>query len=157
MNTKKNLVTIKPGDKTFLFTRNLTNDKLNTPYIGAFKMVNVKNITVELFLPDTKFFPKFHAFLIKKIPSDTPLTTTWNYSTKEEYEIKRILQKKKGAKGRVFGKMENLRCIKSYMGTEGSFEKRPNILQTIPKNDIKGKMLRFKFKQESLPGTFAKI
>ena len=92
LNTKKNPVTIKPGDKALLFTKNLTNDKLDTPYIGAFKMVNVKNITVELSLPDTKIFPKFYASLIKKVPPDTPLATTWNYSTKEEYEIERILQ-----------------------------------------------------------------
>ena len=94
LNTKRHPVTIKPGDKTFLSTKNLTDDKLDTPYIGAFKMLNVKNTTVELFLPDTKIFPKFHASLIKKTPPDTPLTTTWNYSTKEEYEIEWILQKK---------------------------------------------------------------
>ena len=52
-------------------------------------------MTVELFLPNTRIFPKFHAFLIKKIPPDTPLATIWNYSTKEKYEIKRILPKNK--------------------------------------------------------------
>ena len=31
------------------------------------------------------------------------------------------------------------------MGTKNSFEKRPNNFKTIPKNDIRGKMLRFKF------------
>ena len=84
MDTKKNPVTIKPKNKTLLSTRNLTNDKLDTPYIGAFKILNVKNTTVELSLPDTKIFLKFHASLIKKAPPDTPLTTTWNYSTKEK-------------------------------------------------------------------------
>ena len=74
----------------------MTNDKLNTPYIGAFKILNVKNTTVELFLPDTKIFPKFHASLIKKVLPNTPLITTWNYSTKEEYEMERILQEKQG-------------------------------------------------------------
>ena len=91
LDTKKNPVTIKPGDKTLLSTKNLTDDKLNTLYIGAFKILNVKNTTVELSLPNTKIFPKFHASLIKKTSPDTPLTTTWNYSTKEEYEIERIL------------------------------------------------------------------
>ena len=91
LNTKKNPVTIKPGDKTLLSTKNLTDDKLDTPYIGAFKMLNVKNTTIELFLPDTKIFPKFHVSLIKKTPPDTPLITTWNYLTKEEYEIEKIL------------------------------------------------------------------
>ena len=95
-DTKKNPVIIKPGDKTLLSTRNLTNDKLDTPYIGAFRMLNVKNITVELFLPDTRNFPKFHAFLIKKVPPHTPLSTTWNCLIKEEFEIERILQKKQG-------------------------------------------------------------
>ena len=65
LDTKKNFVTIKPGDKALLSTKNLTNDKLDTPYIGAFKILNVKNTTVELSLPDTKIFPKFHASLIK--------------------------------------------------------------------------------------------
>ena len=96
LNAKKNPVTIKPGDKTLLSTKNLTDDKLDTPYIKAFRIVNVKNTTVELFLPDTRIFPKFHAFLIKKTPPDTPLTTIWNYSTKEKYEMERILQKKQG-------------------------------------------------------------
>ena len=94
LDTKKNPVMIKPGDKTLLSTKNLTDDKLDTPYIGAFKMLNVKNTTVELSLPDTRIFPKFHASLIKKALPDTPLITTWNYSTKEEYEIERILQKR---------------------------------------------------------------
>ena len=87
---------IKPGDKVLLSTRNLTDNKLDTPYIGAFRMLNVKNTTVELSLPDTIIFPKFHASLIKKVPPDIPLTTTWNYSTKKNYEIERILQKRKG-------------------------------------------------------------
>ena len=94
LETKKNLVMIKPGDKALLSTTNLTDDKLDTPYIGTFKILKVKNTTVELFLPDTRIFPKFHASLIKKTPPDTPLATTWNYSTKEEYEIERTLQKK---------------------------------------------------------------
>ena len=42
LNAKRNPVTIKPGDKTFLSTKNLTDDKLNTLYIGTFKMINVK-------------------------------------------------------------------------------------------------------------------
>ena len=96
LNAKRNPVTIKPKDKALLSTKNLTDDKLDTPYIRAFKIVNVKNTTVELFLPDTRIFPKFHAFLIKKAPPDTPLTTTWNYSTKEKYEMERILQERQG-------------------------------------------------------------
>ena len=63
---KKTPVIIKPKDKTFLSTKKLTNDKLDTPYIGTFKIINVKNTTIELSLPDTKIFPKFHAFPIKK-------------------------------------------------------------------------------------------
>ena len=89
-------VTIKPGDKAFLFTKNLTNDKLDTPYIKAFKIIKVKNTTVELFLPDTRTFPKYYVSLIKKTLPDTPLATIWNYSTKKQYEIKRILQKRQG-------------------------------------------------------------
>ena len=105
LNAKKNPIIIKPGDKTFLSTKNLTDDKLDTPYIRAFKIVNVKNTTVELFLPDTRIFPKFHVSLIKKAPPDTPLTTTWNYSTKEKYEMERILQKKqKGPKAKFLVK-----------------------------------------------------
>ena len=37
LDTKKTPVTIKPGDKALLSTRNLTNDKLDKPYIGAFE------------------------------------------------------------------------------------------------------------------------
>ena len=109
MDTKKKPVTTKPKNKTLLSIKNLTNDKLDTPYIGAFRVLNIKNVTVELSLPDTKIFPIFHAFFIKKTPPDTPLTTTWNYSTKEKYEMERILQKKtRGAKNKISGKMERL-------------------------------------------------
>ena len=99
---KKNPITIKPKDKTFLLTQNLTNDKLDTPYIKTFKIIIVKNTTVELFLPETKKFPKFYAFLIKKAPPDTPLAIIWNYSTKEKYEMEKILQKKQGGQKTKF-------------------------------------------------------
>ena len=52
------------GEKMLFSIKKLTNDKLDTPYIGIFKIINVKNTTVKLSLPDTKNFPKFHAFLI---------------------------------------------------------------------------------------------
>ena len=94
LDAKRNPVTIKPGDKTFLSTKNLTDNKLDTPYIKTFRVVNVKNTTVELSLPDTRIFPKFHASLIKKAPPDTPLTMIWNYLTKEKYEMERILQER---------------------------------------------------------------
>ena len=146
LDAKKSPVIIKPGDKALLSTKNLTNDKLDTPYIKAFKMVNVKNTTVELSLPDTRIFPEFHAFLIKKAPPDIPLATVWNYSTKEEYEMERILQKKtRGTKSNFFCEMERLRHFRSNLGTKNPFDKRSNNPQTIPKNDIKGKMLRPQF------------
>ena len=43
--------------------------------------------------------------------------------------------------------MEKLRHFGSNVGTKNSFDKRPNNFQTIPKSDIKGKMLRPQFKQ----------
>ena len=136
LDTKRNPVTIKPGDKTLLSTKNLTDNKLDTPYIGTFKMLNVKNTTVELSLPDTKIFPKFHAFLIKKTAPDTPLTTTWNYSTKEKYEIKRILQKKQGdRRAKFLVKWKNYR---NNMGAKSSFEKRPNNFKINSEKRYKG-------------------
>ena len=75
---------------------------MDTPYIKTFILMNMKNTTVELSLLNTKIFLKFHVFLIKKVPPDTPLTTTWDYSTKEKYEVKRILQKNKGNKRQSF-------------------------------------------------------
>ena len=122
LDTKKNPVTIKPGDKTLLSTKNLTDDKLNTPYVGAFKILNVKNTTIELALPDTKIFPKFHAFLIKKAPPDIPLVTTWNYSTKKKYEIERILQKRQGDQGAKF-----LAKWKNYDISEATWEPRAHL------------------------------
>ena len=47
LNAKRHPVTINPGDKTFLSTKNMTYDKLDTPYIKIFKIINVKNTTVE--------------------------------------------------------------------------------------------------------------
>ena len=122
LDAKRNFITIKPKNKTLLSTRNLTDDELNTPYIGTFKILNVKNTTVELFLPDTKIFPKFHASLIKKAPPDTPLTTTWNYSTKKEYEIKRILQEKQGEQ-----KTEFLVKWKGYDISEATWEPKTHL------------------------------
>ena len=122
LDAKRNPVTIKPGDKVLLSTKNLTNDKLDTPYIRAFKIVNVKNTTVELSLPDTRIFPKFHASLIKKAPPDTPLATTWNYSTKEEYEMERILQEKQGEQGAEF-----LVKWKGYDISEATWEPRAHL------------------------------
>ena len=42
--------------------------------------------------------------------------------------------------------MEELRHFRSHMKTENPFNKCPNSFQTIPKNDIKGKMLRPQFR-----------
>ena len=85
-------------------------------------MLNVKNTTVELSLPDMKIFPKFHAFLIKKAPPDTPLTTTWNYSTKEEYEIEPILQERQGDQGAKF-----LVKWKNYDISEATWEPKAHL------------------------------
>ena len=95
---------------------------MDTPYIGAFKILNVKNTTVELSLPDTKIFLKFHAFLIKKIPPDTPLVTTWNYFTKEEYEIERILQNRQKDQ-----KAEFLVKWKNYDMSEATWEPKVHL------------------------------
>ena len=85
-------------------------------------MLNVKNITVELSLPDRRIFPKFHAFLIKKAPPDTPLTTTWNYSTKEKFEIEKILQIKQGDQGAEF-----LVKWKNYGISEATWEPKAHL------------------------------
>ena len=122
LDTKRNPVKIKLGDKALLSTRNLTNDKLDTPYIGAFKILNVKNTTVELSLPDTKIFPKFHASLIKKVPPDIPLTTTWNYSTKKEYEMERVLQERQRKQKTKF-----LVKWKGYDISEAIWEPKPHL------------------------------
>ena len=122
LDAKKNPITIKPGNKALLSTRNLTNDKLDTPYIKAFTIVNVKNTTVELSLPDTRIFPKFHASLIKKAPPDTPLTTIWNYSTKEEYEMERILQERQKEQGAEF-----LMKWKGYDISEATWEPKAHL------------------------------
>ena len=85
-------------------------------------MLNVKNTTVELFLPDTKIFLKFHASLIKKVLPNTLLTTTWNYSTKKEYEIERILQKKQGDQ-----RVEFLVKWKNYDISEATWEPKVHL------------------------------
>ena len=65
----------------FFSIKDLTDDKLGTFYIKPFKIMDVKNTTVEMYLFDTRIFPKFHVSLIKKIPPEIPLTTIRNYST----------------------------------------------------------------------------
>ena len=132
------------GQNTFI-DKNLTNDKLDTLYIGAFKIINVKNTTVDLFLPDTKIFPKFHASLIKK--SSTRYTINYNMELFDKKRIgnKRNITKKTRGTKKKSGKMEELRRFRNNMGTENSFDKRSNNPQIIPKSDIKRKMLRTQF------------
>ena len=93
-------------------------------------MLNVKNTTIELSLPDTRIFPKFHASLIKKTPPDTPLTTTWNYSTKKEYEIEKILQERQGDQ-----RAEFLVKWKNYDISEATWEPKAHLknAQTVLK------------------------
>ena len=59
-NKKKNNVNIKKDDKMLLFTRNLTNNKLNNFYVKTFIVKNVRDITILLTLLNTKTFSRFH-------------------------------------------------------------------------------------------------
>ena len=73
-------MTTKPGNKTFLSTKNLTDDKLD---IFSFKMINAKNTIVEFFFTKHTFFPQIPILINKENSPDIPLATIWNYSTKK--------------------------------------------------------------------------
>ena len=105
---KKNLVMIKPKDKILLSTKNLTNDKLDTPYIGAFRMLNVKNIIIELSLPNTRIFPKFHVFFKKKSTRYTINHNMELFNKKKNTKSNGYYKKTKGSKSKISGKMEKL-------------------------------------------------
>ena len=50
-----------------LFIKNLTNNKLNTLYIEAFKVREVKEVIAILELLDIKIYSKFYISLLKKV------------------------------------------------------------------------------------------
>ena len=60
----------------FLFTKNLTKNKLNTLFIEIFKIKKIKNITILLKLSNIKMFSKFHISLFKKISQKILITKT---------------------------------------------------------------------------------
>ena len=71
-------VTIRENDLVLLSTKNLIEDKLESPYVGVFKVKKVTGTTVELGLPGTKTFPKFHASLVKKALPGTKMVIVTN-------------------------------------------------------------------------------
>ena len=123
LDAKKKPVTVKPGDKAYLDTKNLTNDKLDRPFIGPFEVKSVRNTTVELALPETKIFPKFHASLVKKAPQGVPLCTSWAFSTGEEYEVERIIDERRQSNGQT----EFLVKWKNYDVSDSTWEPRGNL------------------------------
>ena len=122
LSAKRRPVTVVPGDKVLVHTRNMTTDKLDTPYAGPYEVVGVKGTTVHLSLPETKTYPKFHASLIKKAPSGMPLCKTWNFSKKDEYEVERIIGEKQ-----IDNKTHFLVQWKDYDISESTWEPRENL------------------------------
>ena len=109
LDTKKTPVMIKPGDKTLLSTRHLTNDKLDTPYIGAFRMLNVKNTHNRIILTKHVNFPKIPRVFDKE--SSIGYTINYNMELFNKRKIRNrtdITKKTKGSKGKISGKMEKL-------------------------------------------------
>lgn len=86
---------IQKGDKVLLSTKNLTDKKLDRPYVGAFEVQDIKGTTAHLKLPATGIFPKFHVGLLRKAPDGVPLAKDWHYQKKEEYEIEKIIDENK--------------------------------------------------------------
>ena len=86
---------IQKGDKVLLSTKNLIERKLDRLYIGAFKVQDIKGITVYLKLPIIGIFPKFHVSLLKRAPNGIPLAKDWHYQRREEYEVEEILDERK--------------------------------------------------------------
>ena len=62
---------VKEGNKVLLFIRNLIIDKLNTSYVGVFRVKEVREITILLKLSDIKIYLQFYILLLKKISSNT--------------------------------------------------------------------------------------
>ena len=56
LNKSKQKVKLKKENNVLLSTRNLISDKLNISYISAFRIKEVKRITVLLELLDTKIY-----------------------------------------------------------------------------------------------------
>ena len=94
LDKTKRPVTIEEGQKAYVNTKNMTDEKLDQPFVGPYLVKSVRGTTVELDLPGTKTFPKFHASLIKKAPDKARLKTDWLFSKKEEYEVERIVDKR---------------------------------------------------------------
>ena len=71
LNKNKREIYIKEEDKILLFTKNLTSDKLNILYMKAFRVREVKKITIILKLSNIKIYFKFYVFLLKKVLLNT--------------------------------------------------------------------------------------
>ena len=67
INTKRYNHEIKPKDKVLLSIKNLTNKKLDRPYIGAFKVKKVLGVVIILKLLDIGIFLKFYIRFLKKV------------------------------------------------------------------------------------------
>ena len=63
-------------DNVLVYTENMTTDKLDTLYIGLYKIIDIKETTVHLSLLGTKIYLKFHVSLIKKVLPEIPLYET---------------------------------------------------------------------------------
>ena len=53
-----------------LFKRNLINNKLNILYIRAFKIKEIREVTILLKLSNIKIYSRFYIFLLKKVLYD---------------------------------------------------------------------------------------
>ena len=87
-------ITIKEGDKVLVYIGNITDNKLDTLYAGLYQVIKVKGTTVYLALPSTKTYLKFYTSLVKKAPPAILLYDIQNFSRKDEYKVKRILDEK---------------------------------------------------------------
>ena len=91
-------LSLKEGDKVYLFKRNLKtkkpNSKLDYKKLGPFKIrKKILDSNYELsLLPGIRLYPIFHISLLKPIPKNIRLSTTEEIdSESKEYQVERIL------------------------------------------------------------------
>ena len=118
----------KKEDKVYLQIRNLNlkeeMKKLKHTAKESFRVIrNIRNTAYELKISNFKIHNVFSAFLLNKVDSSTFLTKTLRMKTKEkEYEISKILRKRKNMRRKKF-----LISWKDFKSENNQWESEQNV------------------------------
>ena len=97
---RKNRPQLKERDKVYLLIKNIKSKrpskKLDYVKVGPFLVKQQRGlVNYKLDLPkDTNIYPVFYISLLELVDTQTPLQEIFYFENKEEYKVKRILDKR---------------------------------------------------------------